>query len=658
MATYKKVMNRLDSYTPLGYSLCGVVTEVGAGRRGVQGRPAGRGAGNEYALHAEYNWVPVNLCVAVPDGVAAEHAAFATVGAIAMQGVRRAERAARRDRAASSASAWSASWWSGCWSRPGCGWSALDLIEDRCRLAEKAGAVACAAPDDEGLAAVAAALAELTGGPRRRPRVPGRGRLLQRAGRDRGQAGPGPGPGRRHRQDASWTCPGTPTTTRSSTSGSPGPTGRAATTTGTSSTASTTRPATSAGPSGATWSASSTWSPERARGGDRWSRVRSRWTDAAQVYGDLTSGALKAVGVLLEYPAPDRRGPAPARPPAWCQHRAGAGRRRRRPDQAPGGSRSASSARATTPPRCCCRTWSSCTTPSLAHVATTRSLSAVNAQRKFGFATASTDARRRARGRVAGRDLHRDPARHARGAGLPGAGDRQGGVRREAARADPRGARPASPTSSHKTGNDRLMVGFNRRFAPLLAGRCARTSARRGSQSTRYLVNAGPLGRGQLVPQRGAEGSRFTGEGGHFIDTLSWWADSLPEEVYAVARRPEPDDVQVTIRFANGAVGTIAYLTGGNARLPEGDDRRHRRRAHRPARQLQDGHRLVRARPRPRPNARGGQDKGQRAEMAAFVDAVRTGAADADRVRVAGRPPPGPRSRCGESLLSGKPERV
>jgi len=31
MATYKTVMNKLDSYTPLGYSLCGVVVEVGAG---------------------------------------------------------------------------------------------------------------------------------------------------------------------------------------------------------------------------------------------------------------------------------------------------------------------------------------------------------------------------------------------------------------------------------------------------------------------------------------------------------------------------------------------------------------------------------------------------------------------------------------------------
>ena len=30
--------------------------------------------------HAEVNWVPTNLCVPVPDGVAAEHAAFATLG--------------------------------------------------------------------------------------------------------------------------------------------------------------------------------------------------------------------------------------------------------------------------------------------------------------------------------------------------------------------------------------------------------------------------------------------------------------------------------------------------------------------------------------------------------------------------------------------------
>ena len=63
VATYKKVMNRLDSYTPLGYSLCGVVVEVGAGAEEFRVGQLVAAAGNEHALHAEYNWVPVNLCV-------------------------------------------------------------------------------------------------------------------------------------------------------------------------------------------------------------------------------------------------------------------------------------------------------------------------------------------------------------------------------------------------------------------------------------------------------------------------------------------------------------------------------------------------------------------------------------------------------------------
>src|ERR1700757_3305441 len=90
-ATYKKVMNKLDSYTPLGYSLCGVVTEVGRGAEEFKVGQVVACAGNDQALHAEYNWVPVNLCAAVPQGVLPEHAAFATVASIAMHGVRRAE---------------------------------------------------------------------------------------------------------------------------------------------------------------------------------------------------------------------------------------------------------------------------------------------------------------------------------------------------------------------------------------------------------------------------------------------------------------------------------------------------------------------------------------------------------------------------------------
>ena len=52
-------------------------------------RVACGGAG--YATHSEYNFIPKNLCVKIPDGVGFEDASFATVGAIAMQGVRQAD---------------------------------------------------------------------------------------------------------------------------------------------------------------------------------------------------------------------------------------------------------------------------------------------------------------------------------------------------------------------------------------------------------------------------------------------------------------------------------------------------------------------------------------------------------------------------------------
>jgi polar amino acid transport system substrate-binding protein len=87
-ATFHKVMNRLDALSPLGYSSAGVVVGVGDDVRdfAVGDRVACAGAG--YANHAEYVYVPRNLCARVPDGVGLDEAAFATVGAIALQGIR------------------------------------------------------------------------------------------------------------------------------------------------------------------------------------------------------------------------------------------------------------------------------------------------------------------------------------------------------------------------------------------------------------------------------------------------------------------------------------------------------------------------------------------------------------------------------------------
>ena len=88
-AAYDKAANRLAEYTPLGYSCCGVVVEAGEGAGWREGDWVACG-GAEFANHAEYVRVPKNLCVALPAGVSPEEGAFATIGAIAMQALRQA----------------------------------------------------------------------------------------------------------------------------------------------------------------------------------------------------------------------------------------------------------------------------------------------------------------------------------------------------------------------------------------------------------------------------------------------------------------------------------------------------------------------------------------------------------------------------------------
>ena len=652
MATYKKVMNKLDSYTPLGYSLCGVVIEVGAGAEEFKVGQLVAAAGNEFALHAEYNWVPVNLCAAVPRGVAPEHAAFATVGAIAMQGVRRAEPQLGETslviglgligqlvvRLLVAA---------------GVRVVGLDVIEARCRLAEQAGAVACAAPDDEGLAAVAAALDELTsgrgadhiflaaGGSSNAP-VETAARLARDRARvvDIGKT----------KLDLPWNAYyDKELDVRFSRSYGPG-----------------------------------RYDDRYELEGIDYPAGYVRWTerrnlecfldllarkdlevetlvsgtfpmhDAVSVYADLSSGALKAVGVLLSYPAPDPG--ALSRPAASLVRTPSAPARIAKAPNGPGSKRLAIGFIGAG------NYASSMLLPHLAqlpdaelvHVTTTKSLSAVNAQRRFGFTTASTSAP------AVLEDESLDAifvvTRHATHADL-------------VCRALETGKavfveKPLALTAEEleritevitKTGNDRVMVGFNRRFAPMLAKMKAEFGSASSGSVTRYLINAGPLGADSWYRNEG-EGTRFTGEGGHFLDTLGWWTDSLPEEVYAVGGGPDSDDVQVTVRFANGASGVISYLTGGSVRFGKetldatGGGRSARLDNFRKATVWSGrGHDTIRA--------RGGQDKGQRAELARFVEACLAGApmpipfeslAATTRATIAVR----------DSLLSGKPEQV
>ncbi len=90
-STYEKVRARLDQIKPLGYSASGIVIQVGSDVRDLQAGDRVACAGGGYASHAEVNFIPRNLCCKLPEGASLEAAAYTTVGAIALQGVRQAD---------------------------------------------------------------------------------------------------------------------------------------------------------------------------------------------------------------------------------------------------------------------------------------------------------------------------------------------------------------------------------------------------------------------------------------------------------------------------------------------------------------------------------------------------------------------------------------
>ncbi|MEU5582346.1 bi-domain-containing oxidoreductase [Streptomyces huasconensis] len=613
-ATYRKVMGKLDSYTPLGYSLCGVVEQVGAGIDGVKAGDLVACAGNEHALHAEVNWVPKNLCAPVPDGLAPRHAAFGTVGSIALQGVRRGE-SQLGDVALVIGLGLIGQLVVQLLTASGVRVVGVDPAPDRCELAERLGAATCGDPSSP---AVEAAVAELTdghgvdqvylaaGGGSNEPVE-----LAARLCRDRGRVvdiG-------KCRLDLPWNAYyEKELDVRFSRSYGPG-----------------------------------RYDPEYELEGRDYPIGYVRWTerrnlacfldlvargrvdveplishiadfdDAVTTYERLKDGDLKAVAVLFRYPG--QTGEAETAAPSVTVPAVTA---RRSPAQA-----------ATAPVRVAFvgagNYATSMLLPHLAQrdgvtlstVVTTTALSAANAKRKFGFAEATTDL-----DAVLGDDSidavfvvtrHSSHAELTRRALLAGKA-----VFVEKPLALTEDELTGVLAAVEESGNDRLQVGFNRRFAPLLREARQRFGTRSGPANLRYLVNAGRLQHGSWYLRQGTEGSRFAGEGGHFIDTASWLLGADPDSVYAVAT-PGHEDLHAVLRYPDGSTATISYVTTGPAGFPKetldlvADGRALRlddfvRASVHDSRKRWVSSRLPKAR-----------DKGQNAELAAFVKAVRTG---------------------------------
>jgi len=91
ISALEAALNRLDQPMALGYSSAGTIVALGKHLEGFQVGQRVACAGGGYAVHAEYALVPRRLMAALPDGVDFESAAFTTLGAIALHGFRLAE---------------------------------------------------------------------------------------------------------------------------------------------------------------------------------------------------------------------------------------------------------------------------------------------------------------------------------------------------------------------------------------------------------------------------------------------------------------------------------------------------------------------------------------------------------------------------------------
>ncbi|HRI39440.1 MAG TPA: Gfo/Idh/MocA family oxidoreductase, partial [Nitrospira sp.] len=112
-----------------------------------------------------------------------------------------------------------------------------------------------------------------------------------------------------------------------------------------------------------------------------------------------------------------------------------------------------------------------------------------------------------------------------------------------------------------------LMVGFNRRFAPQIQQMKQLLAGISGPKTFAMTVNAGHIPRDHWTQDRQIGGGRIIGEGCHFVDLLRFLAASPIVGVQAVSGGE--DNVTVTLRFADGSIGTVHYFSNGHKSFPK-----------------------------------------------------------------------------------------
>jgi polar amino acid transport system substrate-binding protein len=120
-----------------------------------------------------------------------------------------------------------------------------------------------------------------------------------------------------------------------------------------------------------------------------------------------------------------------------------------------------------------------------------------------------------------------------------------------------------------------LMVGFNRRFAPVSE------EVKKGFRNLdepivmNIRINAGLIPKDHWTQQPETGGGRIIGEVCHFIDLMQYFTDSEPVRVFAESvssdnsRLTPEDNISIVLKFADGSVGNITYLANGDKSVPK-----------------------------------------------------------------------------------------
>jgi predicted dehydrogenase/threonine dehydrogenase-like Zn-dependent dehydrogenase len=176
------------------------------------------------------------------------------------------------------------------------------------------------------------------------------------------------------------------------------------------------------------------------------------------------------------------------------------------------------------------------------------------------------------------------------------------------------------------TGEQLLMVGFNRRFAPLLLDLRQQLQRLSGPRAFVYTCNAGAIPADHWTQDPALGGGRLLGEACHFVDLLRHLAASPIEDLQLLSATDSklcPDTFSLQLSFADGSIGTVHYFANGSKAFPK-----ERLEVFAAGKVLRlDNYRKLQAWGLPgfRTRRRFSQDKGQQACCAAFLSAIEEG---------------------------------